>query len=288
MPSTTSASASSGSSPRGRGKLPPPPQDRQAAGLIPAWAGKTSAIMSYPSMLKAHPRVGGENHSWIGATVWFVGSSPRGRGKRSPTRGARGFWRLIPAWAGKTLRACYSLVTLWAHPRVGGENSSPSWSVDFRFGSSPRGRGKRTRGNAPGSSPGLIPAWAGKTRPRASHTGGRQAHPRVGGENGDFGPGEAACRGSSPRGRGKRVQPTEPDQRGRLIPAWAGKTTRQPRSTPLHRAHPRVGGENLGLRAAWVKLGGSSPRGRGKLAHLRAYDRAGRLIPAWAGKTVSA
>ena len=50
-------------------------------------------------------------------------------------------------------------------------------------------------------------------------------------------------------------------------------------------AHPRVGGENAGLRVATVIAPGSSPRGRGKRGgrSVRALRR--RLIPAWAGKT---
>ena len=50
------------------------------------------------------------------------------------------------------------------------------------------------------------------------------AHPRVGGENNLSAKNVAVVGGSSPRGRGKQVEPrAQPGDHG-LIPAWAGKT----------------------------------------------------------------
>ena len=54
------------------------------------------------------------------------------------------------------------------------------------------------------------------------------AHPRVGGEN-FVEPGlPASGAGSSPRGRGKQPMVRNGRIHGGLIPAWAGKTSRQP------------------------------------------------------------
>ena len=50
-----------GSSPRGRGKRGQVERPLQSAGLIPAWAGKTSSQPTALLMTRAHPRVGGEN-----------------------------------------------------------------------------------------------------------------------------------------------------------------------------------------------------------------------------------
>ena len=92
--------------------------------------------------------------------------------------------------------------------------------------------------------------------------------------------------GSSPRGRGKR-----PQQRAELlvfglIPARAAKTAETSRTTTSRRAHPRAGGENLATFALGLGVGGSSPRGRGKLRpHVRLPGEQG-LISARAGKTV--
>ena len=50
-------------------------------------------------------------------------------------------------------------------------------------------------------------------------------------------------------------------------------------------AHPRAGGENPVGGGATGNSSGSSPRGRGKLAHDTRTDLAAGLIPARAGKT---
>ena len=50
-----------GSSPRGRGKPRLVRWAQGHAGLIPAWAGKTSASIVTMTFEPAHPRVGGEN-----------------------------------------------------------------------------------------------------------------------------------------------------------------------------------------------------------------------------------
>ena len=70
--------------------------------LIPAWAGKTSAVHSLFSASQAHPRVGGENLIGVAADLSAQGSSPRGRGKRFRCSDDRLDLGLIPAWAGKT------------------------------------------------------------------------------------------------------------------------------------------------------------------------------------------
>ena len=132
----------------------------------------------------------------------------------------------------------------------------------------------------------LIPAWAGKTCPRCRPRRRSGAHPRVGGENSLDGLVVDLATGSSPRGRGK-PEDQIPDQiPWRLIPAWAGKTADNKRTRRRTTAHPRVGGENTLPSRAVSALGGSSPRGRGKLDESLDEVLTGGLIPAWAGKTL--
>ena len=132
----------SGSSPRGRGKLACQLVDGCSAGLIPAWAGKTSSGKSADSSFAAHPRVGGEN-VLVGARDRLrEGSSPRGRGKPSGDSQESHRVRLIPAWAGKTLIVDRPANPQAAHPRVGGENAAARSVSRVPIGSSPRGRGK--------------------------------------------------------------------------------------------------------------------------------------------------
>ena len=111
-----------GSSPRGRGKRLRPRAAQLAAGLIPAWAGKTWRALCLARSLRAHPRVGGENLTLTSPRLSFCGSSPRGRGKRRGRSVCPRIGRLIPAWAGKTFMSCSTSVKSEAHPRVGGEN----------------------------------------------------------------------------------------------------------------------------------------------------------------------
>ena len=92
----------SGSSPRGRGKPLGGRHRQRHRGLIPAWAGKTSAVGRYPRSRAAHPRVGGENRKDRRDGPVSTGSSPRGRGKRRRSQLRPRVPGLIPAWAGKT------------------------------------------------------------------------------------------------------------------------------------------------------------------------------------------
>ena len=174
-----------------------------------------------------------------------------------------------------------------AHPRVGGENARLNFGVCVFAGSSPRGRGKRSRRRHRPQSRRLIPAWAGKTYLARTRPGCQAAHPRVGGENLDYRERAGDDAGSSPRGRGKRVQPLARELRARLIPAWAGKTRSAWRAGRWRRAHPRVGGENVIAAIAALVAIGSSPRGRGKLGNHAGECAEAGLIPAWAGKTAS-
>ena len=163
-PSPASAGAVQvGSSPRGRGKRRhhrPALRDQR---LIPAWAGKTPGSSS--------------------SRRWRRGSSPRGRGKLPGGGGFVVRGRLIPTWAGKTKDHAPRGPAARAHPRVGGENPIDPSRLVHPNGSSPRGRGKPRRSPRRALHQGLIPAWAGKTRPHPSGRCPAQAHPRVGGEN---------------------------------------------------------------------------------------------------------
>ena len=114
---------SCGSSPRGRGKRERVTNNALQARLIPAWAGKTSKALLTRRRNPAHPRVGGENGLSVTEKTPALGSSPRGRGKRSPPARRGQAVGLIPAWAGKTPGRPDRRPQATAHPRVGGENS---------------------------------------------------------------------------------------------------------------------------------------------------------------------
>ena len=74
--------------------------------------------------------------------------------------------RLIPTHAGKTSSFSWLLRRSAAHPRSCGENDFHGHTRLFRVGSSPLTRGKRATVIFTIAAIGLIPAHAGKTRPR--------------------------------------------------------------------------------------------------------------------------
>ena len=131
----------------------------------------------------------------------------------------------------------------------------------------------------------LIPTCAGKTWAFSPRVEPSWAHPRMCGENDATDKFQNTLKGSSPRMRGKLPYLNDLMDRGRLIPACAGKTP----VTALHgdapAADPRVCGENTKPYAARLKALGSSPRVREKLPQHTAHVFDAGLIPACAGKT---
>ena len=277
--------AATGSSPRVRGKQAGGLLCLGPFGLIPACAGKTIRRSRLAWSGGAHPRVCGENDCLVVVVVEAEGSSPRVRGKRPPAHRCDRARRLIPACAGKTGSAGGARTRSSAHPRVCGENFFRPFPVAPRVGSSPRVRGKRDHARLRARPPGLIPACAGKTRPRTARGRSRRAHPRVCGENETGEDLTTDFEGSSPRVRGKPAPGTASDGRPRLIPACAGKTPSKRPPSGRSGAHPRVCGENWENVLVPMWVGGSSPRVRGKRRDHRGDARAGGLIPACAGKT---
>ena len=174
-----------------------------------------------------------------------VGSSPRGRGTRGNAYLRGGMLRFIPAWAGNTLRS--------QRPLAGAR------------GSSPRGRGTQPAERAPVCLGRFIPAWAGNTVLHQRRLEPFTVHPRVGGEHClRFRLSEPSI-GSSPRGRGTRIQEISQSAAIRFIPAWAGNTSQAQRYCIPTPVHPRVGGEHSTTTKCRVASFGSSPRGRGTL-----------------------
>ena len=234
-------------------------------GLIPAHAGKTLFIVGYPHGEPAHPRSRGENIKAAVSVVVDWGSSPLTRGKPSVTPTAT---KHCPA-----------------HPRSRGENPSRRLPVDCRSGSSPLTRGKHPTLQAMLGGDGLIPAHAGKTNCRTCRYLRRSAHPRSRGENHIECVAAVQFGGSSPLTRGKRDPAADRTNRGRLIPAHAGKTGGAARPRKVRRAHPRSRGENVVSFRCGQFSSGSSPLTRGKPPWDGVAVGCGGLIPAHAGKT---
>ena len=107
---------------------------------------------------------------------------------------------------------------------MGGGNKGALVMGTTEDGLSPRGRGKRVDRLAARRATRSIPAWAGETADiRGAHFM-QGVYPRVGGGNVDIRELAADDAGLSPRGRGKRVNPSGFTIACRSIPAWAGET----------------------------------------------------------------
>ena len=159
----TARAATSGSSPRVRGKRLRRHRPHDRRGLIPARAGKTRARRPAGAARPAHPRACGENLIDNANPLAQLGSSPRVRGKLAVVAAQVPDERLIPARAGKTPSAWERSWSTQAHPRACGENGVGGDARRCGGGSSPRVRGKPCVLEAAHQAGRLIPARAGKT-----------------------------------------------------------------------------------------------------------------------------
>ena len=82
-PAEIDSVASLGSPPRGRGKGKNANRAGRAAGITPAWAGKSRAEASCGCARRDHPRVGEEKKALLTVRQALKGSPPRRRGKGS-------------------------------------------------------------------------------------------------------------------------------------------------------------------------------------------------------------
>ena len=89
---------------------------------------------------------------------------------------------ITPAWAGKSFCDVSCNISIWDHPRVGGEKLARLYSSVPVPGSPPRERGKVPHVSMEKISKGITPAWAGKRCKTRVQGALPEDHPRVGGE----------------------------------------------------------------------------------------------------------
>ena len=158
-------------------------------------------------------------------------------------------------------------------------------------GSSPHTRGAHSRSDPLGGTRGIIPAYAGSTGlGRVPRADGRD-HPRIRGEHSYVPERFGAGVGSSPHTRGAHPFDQGADDVLRIIPAYAGSTSRLSALNVKSPDHPRIRGEHTAL-AVWAAgKYGSSPHTRGALhrpgpaLRRRPARHRRRIIPAYAGST---
>ena len=152
-----------GSSPHTRGARVARTPHQRRDGIIPAYAGSTSARNIAMGSTSDHPRIRGEHDYAKRAPAGLKGSSPHTRG--APSEAA-------PSCASRA-----------DHPRIRGEHSCLLLRECAFVGSSPHTRGAQ---NTP---PGLralvwiIPAYAGSTSWLSPASTPMRDHPRIRGEH---------------------------------------------------------------------------------------------------------
>ena len=138
--------------------------------ITPAYAGKRKARHGMGQGYRDHPRVCGEKNNGIIYHRRRIGSPPRMRGKGIFNDFRLAFFRITPAYAGKSLTFLQLTTGSRDHPRVCGEKNIPKLNISRSRGSPPRMRGKgRTAGWTSWKS-GITPAYAGKRLKRSRST----------------------------------------------------------------------------------------------------------------------
>ena len=92
-----------GSSPHTRGAQERWDKLSEWVGIIPAYAGSTTASLTTAITCRDHPRIRGEHQHQSQSVYVGVGSSPHTRGAHDHGDGLEGIRGIIPAYAGSTL-----------------------------------------------------------------------------------------------------------------------------------------------------------------------------------------
>ena len=256
-----------GSSPHTRGAHRLCNPWRLRTGIIPAYAGSTASSGSVSRETSDHPRIRGEHSTPTRFSNLSKGSSPHTRGAHRHRPARRHRSRIIPAYAGSTSSRKMTQASRADHPRIRGEHNTRAGRLRPPRGSSPHTRGARIPSRRRRGRRGIIPAYAGSTRPNPSALRRRRDHPRIRGEHAAVAAGVCALAGSSPHTRGARLGLVEIELAPGIIPAYAGSTSEPASCRHTGEDHPRIRGEH-------------GTRTSGPTRHIR-------IIPAYAGSTNS-
>ena len=268
-----------------RGKAAAAAAASSATRITPAYAGKSRSTSRSKTTKRDHPRLCGEKPETRASPETHAGSPPPMRGKVNFVQSQAEADRITPAYAGKRSSRRSAMHRKRDHPRLCGEKSACQSAGTGKTGSPPPMRGKVVLSAAFAAGVGITPAYAGKRLHRRSIHVSWQDHPRLCGEKPETSASPETHAGSPPPMRGKELnfQPTCP--RGRITPAYAGKSISPVGSVLTQKDHPRLCGEKR--TCLWLKNlpPGSPPPMRGKeLAHAAAKIPKG-ITPAYAGKS---
>ena len=210
--------------------------------IIPARAGFTRPAVSPASLTADHPRSRGVYFPLSPYWPAYLGSSPLARGLPARYQASAWAWGIIPARAGFTPTTVPTTSASWDHPRSRGVYPTVTARVESIPGSSPLARGLPGDEELLEVPDRIIPARAGFTAAEMRRIAPESDHPRSRGVYVMVGSGDSAGAGSSPLARGLPASRARIVDRGRIIPARAGFTTRHSTQCLRARDHPRSRG----------------------------------------------
>ena len=151
--------------------------------------------------------------------------------------------RITPAYAGKSLQFALLHFGMWDHPRLCGEKGAIYENEIRVMGSPPPMRGKVSKPLDVIGTPGITPAYAGKSLQPETAIQIRRDHPRLCGEKTAAGKFVKNMMGSPPPMRGKGLFQNDLEQHQRITPAYAGKSKKATQYIGMKQDHPRLCGE---------------------------------------------
>ena len=172
-----------GSSPRMRGTLIVCYDYDPHGGIIPAYAGNTTLLVCPCADGGDHPRICGEHCAAAVYPLGVLGSSPHMRGTQDESDHFQRVDGIIPAYAGNTEKGETFRSLERDHPRICGEHTPYRRYSAGLLGSSPHMRGTLLRYGVVYRYDGIIPAYAGNTRPDSHRRSDTWDHPRICGEH---------------------------------------------------------------------------------------------------------
>ena len=115
--------------------------------------------------------------------VLQIGSPPLTRERQTSFACIVFFYRITPAYAGKTCSSYYKIQLLRDHPRLRGKDSIISVCCVSEPGSPPLTRERQSLPKKLPVEEGITPAYAGKTFPLSSQEVTNEDHPRLRGKD---------------------------------------------------------------------------------------------------------
>ena len=195
-----------GSSPHTRGARRAQRRRDHPRRIIPAYAGSTVWGVGAGCWTWDHPRIRGEHIGDADDGPRLSGSSPHTRGAPSAPRHTTRTAGIIPAYAGSTSTPALPTGSPRDHPRIRGEHRLRPRVVHAQKGSSPHTRGALEPVGGHVDVAGIIPAYAGSTRPCDADRRRFADHPRIRGEHQVLTVPGDALEGSSPHTRGAPIR----------------------------------------------------------------------------------